>query len=249
MTSERATHFGFSEIDPAEKAGRVGEVFSSVASRYDLMNDLMSFGSHRLWKDLALARSGVREGHRVLDVAAGSGDMTMRFARQVGTSGQVVMTDINASMLACGRSRLLNEGLGVNVQMLLADAESLPFSDGQFDCVAIAFGLRNVTRIPKALASMSRMLKPGGRLVILEFSTPTSTLLSRAYDLFSFSVIPSMGKMVTGDEQSYQYLVESIRKHPNQQALSAMMEEAGLEDVKHQNINGGIVAIHSGYRF
>ena len=249
MTSERATHFGFSEIDPAEKAGRVGEVFSSVASRYDLMNDLMSFGSHRLWKDLALARSGVREGPRVLDVAAGSGDMTMRFARQVGTSGQVVMTDINASMLACGRSRLLNEGLGVNVQMLLADAESLPFSDGQFDCVAIAFGLRNVTRIPKALASMSRMLKPGGRLVILEFSTPTSTLLSRAYDLFSFSVIPSMGKMVTGDEQSYQYLVESIRKHPNQQALSAMMEEAGLEDVKHQNINGGIVAIHTGYRF
>ena len=249
MTSERATHFGFSEIDPAEKAGRVGEVFSSVASRYDLMNDLMSFGSHRLWKDLALARSGVREGHRVLDVAAGSGDMTMRFARQVGTSGQVVMTDINASMLACGRSRLLNEGLGVNVQMLLADAESLPFSGGQFDCVSIAFGLRNVTRIPKALASMSRLLKPGGRLVILEFSTPTSTLLSRAYDLFSFSVIPSMGKMVTGDEQSYQYLVESIRKHPNQQALSAMMEEAGLEDVKHQNINGGIVAIHTGYRF
>ena len=247
--SERATHFGFSEIDPAEKAGRVGEVFSSVASRYDLMNDLMSFGSHRLWKDLALARSGVREGHRVLDVAAGSGDMTMRFARQVGTSGQVVMTDINASMLACGRSRLLNEGLGVNVQMLLADAESLPFSGGQFDCVSIAFGLRNVTRIPKALASMSRMLKPGGRLVILEFSTPTSTLLSRAYDLFSFSVIPSMGKMVTGDEQSYQYLVESIRKHPNQQTLSAMMEEAGLEDVKHQNINGGIVAIHTGYRF
>ena len=247
--SERATHFGFSEIDPAEKAGRVCEVLYSVASRYDLMKDLMSFGSHRLWKDLALARSGVREGHRVLDVAAGSGDMTMRFARQVGTSGQVVMTDINASMLACGRSRLLNEGLGVNVQMLLADAESLPFSDGQFDCVAIAFGLRNVTRIPKALASMSRMLKPGGRLVILEFSTPTSTLLSRAYDLFSFSVIPSMGKMVTGDEQSYQYLVESIRKHPNQQALSAMMEEAGLEDVKHQNINGGIVAIHTGYRF
>ncbi|MDB4827465.1 bifunctional demethylmenaquinone methyltransferase/2-methoxy-6-polyprenyl-1,4-benzoquinol methylase UbiE [Gammaproteobacteria bacterium] len=249
MTSERATHFGFSEIDPAEKAGRVGEVFSSVASRYDLMNDLMSFGSHRLWKDLALARSGVREGHRVLDVAAGSGDMTMRFARQVGTSGQVVMTDINASMLACGRSRLLNEGLGVNVQMLLADAESLPFSGGQFDCVSIAFGLRNVTRIPKALASMSRLLKPGGRLVILEFSTPTSTLLSRAYDLFSFSVIPSMGKMMTGDEQSYQYLVESIRKHPNQQTLSAMMEEAGLEDVKHQNINGGIVAIHTGYRF
>ena len=249
MTSERATHFGFSEIDPAEKAGRVGEVFSSVASRYDLMNDLMSFGSHRLWKDLALARSGVREGHRVLDVAAGSGDMTMRFARQVGTSGQVVMTDINASMLACGRSRLLNEGLGVNVQMLLADAESLPFSDGQFDCVAIAFGLRNVTRIPKALASMSRMLKPGGRLVILEFSTPTSTLLSRAYDLFSFSVIPSMGKMVTGDEQSYQYLVESIRKHPNQEALRKMMGEAGFEDVYYHNLGGGIVALHVGFRY
>lgn len=247
--SEKTTHFGFSEIDPDQKSGRVGEVFSSVAGRYDLMNDLMSFGSHRLWKDLALARSGVRAGQQVLDVAAGSGDMSARFAKRVGANGRVVMTDINPDMLARGRTRLLDQGLGHNVATLLADAESLPFASGTFDCVSIAFGLRNVTRIPKALASMASMLRPGGRLVILEFSKPTTRLLSRAYDLFSFSVIPPLGRMVTGDEESYRYLVESIRRHPDQQTLAGMMSEAGLEDVGYHNIQGGIVAIHTGQRY
>jgi demethylmenaquinone methyltransferase/2-methoxy-6-polyprenyl-1,4-benzoquinol methylase len=247
--SEPATHFGFTDIDPADKAGRVGQVFSSVASRYDVMNDLMSFGSHRLWKDLALARSGVRTGDQVLDVAAGSGDMSARFSKRVGAEGRVVMTDINPDMLACGRARLLDQGVGSNVQLLLADAESLPFAPGQFHCVSIAFGLRNVTRIPAALSSMVRMLRPGGRVMILEFSTPTSALWAKAYDLFSFSVIPALGRVVTGDEGSYRYLVESIRRHPDQETLANMMSDAGLEDVSYQNIQGGIVAIHTGFRY
>jgi len=245
--NEGSTHFGFSEIASANKAQKVGEVFTSVADRYDLMNDLMSLGSHRLWKDFALARSGVRAGHHVLDVAAGSGDMTTRFARQVGASGRVVMTDINASMLACGRARMLDKGIGSNIDLLLADAETLPFAPAQFDCVSIAFGLRNVTRIPKALASMKCMLKPGGRVLILEFSHPVSVLLSRGYDLFSFSVIPPLGRMVTGDEPSYRYLVESIRRHPDQDTLAQMMSDAGLEDVAYHNLSGGIVAVHTGF--
>ena len=245
--NEGSTHFGFSEVASASKAQKVGEVFTSVADRYDLMNDLLSLGSHRLWKDFALARSGVSAGHHVLDVAAGSGDMTTRFARQVGASGRVAMTDINASMLACGRSRLLDKGIGPNIDMLLADAETLPFFPAQFDCVSIAFGLRNVTRIPKALASMKSMLKPGGRVLILEFSHPVSGLLSRAYDLFSFSVIPPLGRMVTGDEASYRYLVESIRRHPDQDTLAQMMSDVGLEDVAYHNLSGGIVAVHTGF--
>ena len=245
--NEGSTHFGFSEVASASKAQKVGEVFSSVADRYDLMNDLMSLGNHRLWKDFALARSGVRVGHHVLDVAAGSGDMTTRFARQVGASGRVVMTDINASMLACGRARLLDKGIGPNIDILLADAETGPFAPTQFDCVSIAFGLRNVTRIPKALASMKSMLKPGGRVLILEFSHPVSGLLSRAYDIFSFSVIPPLGRMVTGDEASYRYLVESIRRHPDQDTLAQMMSDAGLEDVEYHNLSGGIVAVHTGF--
>ena len=245
--NEGSTHFGFSEIASANKAQKVGEVFTSVSDRYDLMNDLMSLGSHRLWKDFALARSGVRAGHHVLDVAAGSGDMTTRFARQVGASGRVVMTDINSSMLACGRARLLDQGIGPNIDLLLADAETLPFAPAQFDCVSIAFGLRNVTRIPEALASMKSMLKPGGRVLILEFSHPVSGLLSRAYDLFSFSVIPPLGRMVTGDEPSYRYLVESIRRHPDQDTLAQMMSDAGLEDVAYHNLSGGIVAVHTGF--
>jgi len=247
--SEPATHFGFTDIDPAEKADRVGQVFSSVASRYDVMNDLMSFGSHRLWKDLAVARSGVRTGDHVLDVAAGSGDMSARFAKRVGPTGRVVMTDINPDMLGCGRARLVDQGIGSNVRMLLSDADALPFSPGQFNCVSIAFGLRNVTRIPKALASMTRMLRPGGRVMILEFSAPTSALWAKAYDLFSFSVIPKLGRAVTGDEDSYRYLVESIRRHPDQETLAGMMRDAGLEDVTYQNIHGGIVAIHTGFRY
>ena len=247
--SEKATHFGFTPVDPAEKAARVGEVFKSVADRYDLMNDLMSLGTHRWWKDFALARSSVRSGQRVLDVAAGSGDMSARFSRQVGESGRVVMTDINPAMLKRGRERLIDKGIGANVDMLLADAEALPFAPHQFDCVSIAFGLRNVTRIPKALASMARMLRPGGRVMILEFSHPVSGLLSRAYDIFSFRVIPPLGRIVTGDEASYRYLVESIRRHPGQDQLSEMMRESGLEDVSYHNLTGGIVALHIGFRY
>jgi demethylmenaquinone methyltransferase / 2-methoxy-6-polyprenyl-1,4-benzoquinol methylase len=247
--NEGSTHFGFREVASAQKADKVGEVFTSVAGRYDLMNDLMSLGSHRLWKDFAVARSGVRAGHHVLDVAAGSGDMTRRFAKYVGASGRVVMTDINQSMLECGRARLLDQGIGPNIDLLLADAETLPFAPHRFDCVSIAFGLRNVTRIPKALTSMTSMLKPGGRVLILEFSHPTSDLLSRVYDLFSFSVIPPLGRMVTGDEPSYRYLVESIRRHPNQDTLSEMMVDAGLEDVEYHNLSGGIVAVHTGFRY
>ena len=247
--NEGSTHFGFREVASAHKADKVGEVFTSVAGRYDLMNDLMSLGSHRLWKDFAVARSGVRAGHHVLDVAAGSGDMTRRFAKYVGASGRVVMTDINRSMLECGRARLLDQGIGPNIDLLLADAETLPFAPHRFDCVSIAFGLRNVTRIPKALTSMTSMLKPGGRVLILEFSHPTSDLLSRVYDLFSFSVIPPLGQMVTGDEPSYRYLVESIRRHPNQDTLSEMMVDAGLEDVEYHNLSGGIVAVHTGFRY
>ncbi|HCK75795.1 MAG TPA: bifunctional demethylmenaquinone methyltransferase/2-methoxy-6-polyprenyl-1,4-benzoquinol methylase [Gammaproteobacteria bacterium] len=247
--NEVPTHFGFSEVASAQKAVKVGEVFTSVSDRYDLMNDLMSLGGHRLWKDFAVARSGVCSGHHVLDVAAGSGDMTTRFAKRVGASGRVVMTDINPSMLECGRARLLDRGIGPNIDLLLADAEALPFAPHRFDCVSIAFGLRNVTRIPKALASMTRMLKPGGRVLILEFSHPVSDFLSRAYDLFSFSVIPPLGRVVTGDEPSYRYLVESIRRHPNQDALSEMMAAAGLEDVAYHNLSGGIVAVHTGFRY
>ena len=247
--NEGSTHFGFREVASAQKADKVGEVFTSVAGRYDLMNDLMSLGSHRLWKDFAVARSGVRAGHHVLDVAAGSGDMTRRFAKYVGASGRVVMTDINQSMLECGRARLLDQGIGPNIDLLLADAETLPFAPHRFDCVSIAFGLRNVTRIPKALTSMTSMLKPGGRVLILEFSHPVSDLLSRAYDLFSFSVIPPLGQMVTGDGPSYRYLVESIRRHPNQDTLSEMMVDAGLEDVEYHNLSGGIVAVHTGFRY
>jgi demethylmenaquinone methyltransferase/2-methoxy-6-polyprenyl-1,4-benzoquinol methylase len=213
------------------------------------MNDLMSLGTHRWWKDFALARSSVRSGQRVLDVAAGSGDMSARFSRQVGESGRVVMTDINPAMLERGRERLIDKGIGANVDMLLADAEALPFAPHQFDCVSIAFGLRNVTRIPKALASMARMLRPGGRVMILEFSHPVSGLLSRAYDIFSFRVIPPLGRIVTGDEASYRYLVESIRRHPGQDQLSEMMRESGLEDVSYHNLNGGIVALHIGFRY
>ena len=241
--NEGSTHFGFREVASAHKADKVGEVFTSVAGRYDLMNDLMSLGSHRLWKDFAVARSGVRAGHHVLDVAAGSGDMTRRFAKYVGVSGRVVMTVINQSMLECGRARLLDQGIGPNIDLLLADAETLPFTPHRYDCVSIAFGLR------KALLLMTCMRKPVGRVLILLFLNPTSDLLSRAYDLFSFSVIPPLGRLVTGDEPSYRYLVESIRRHPNQDTLREMMADAGLEDVEYHNLSGGIVAVHTGFRY
>lgn len=249
MTDSSKTHFGFTEVDITSKAHRVGEVFRSVASKYDLMNDLMSFGAHRLWKRFAVLQSGLRPGGKVLDVAAGSGDLSRHFARQVGTTGQVVVTDINASMLAEGKDNLVNDGLVENISYALVDAEQLCFGDNEFDCVSISFGLRNVTRKDPALASMCRVLKPGGRLLVLEFSKPIIPLLQQAYDSYSFNVIPKIGKLVVGDEASYKYLVESIRQHPDQQTLKDMMLDAGFNHVRVHNLSGGIVALHVGYRF
>ncbi len=243
------THFGYAEVPVNEKADRVGEVFHSVASRYDLMNDLMSFRMHRLWKDFTVGRSGVRKGDRVLDVAGGSGDLALRFLRKVGPDGHVVLSDINPSMLAEGRRRLVDAGHIGNVSYLITDAEQLAVADSSFDCVSIAFGLRNVTRKEKALASMCRAVKPGGRVLVLEFSTPVSDLLSRAYDQFSFSVIPKLGELITRDRDSYQYLVESIRRHPDQQTLKQMMLDAGFDKVTYHNLTGGIVALHIGIRY
>lgn len=249
MTSKEQTHFGFTDIDEDKKTARVGQVFSSVSNRYDLMNDLMSFGTHRIWKKFTAFKSGLRTGQSVLDVAAGTGDMSLRFSSIVGESGRVVMTDINQKMLQIGYERLIDAGLGSNIDLLIANAEDLPLAEKQFDCVCIAFGLRNVTRIPKALTSMRSMLRPGGRLIILEFSHPKSSLLSTAYDAFSFKLIPSLGEIVTGDRASYKYLVESIRRHPDQDSLSKLMQESGLEDVTYYNLSGGIVALHVGFRY
>lgn len=248
-SNDSYTHFGYSNVPVGEKADRVGEVFHSVASRYDLMNDLMSFRLHRLWKDFAVSRSGVREGDRVLDVAGGSGDLAERFLNRVGPKGHVLLSDINPSMLAEGRRRLFDAGFVENVNYLITDAEQLAVADSSFDCVSIAFGLRNVTDKDKALRSMCRAVKPGGRVLILEFSKPVSNLLSRAYDQFSFSVIPRLGEVITKDRDSYQYLVESIRRHPDQQTLKQMMLDAGFDDVSYHNLTGGIVALHIGVRY
>jgi demethylmenaquinone methyltransferase/2-methoxy-6-polyprenyl-1,4-benzoquinol methylase len=248
MTSGKTTHFGFREVPEDDKARMVGGVFDSVALRYDLMNDLMSGGIHRLWKRAAIELSGVRPGQRVLDVAGGTGDLGARFAREVGATGRVVLSDINAAMLGRGRDRLLDGGICGNVDFVLADAEALPFADASFDCVTIAFGLRNVTRKERALASMLRVLRPGGRLLVLEFSKPTSELLGRLYDAYSFGVIPKLGKLVTGDEDSYRYLAESIRVHPDQEQLRDLFEDAGFERCDYHNLTGGIVAIHRGFK-
>ena len=248
MASDKTTHFGYQEVPEDQKVRMVGGVFDSVASRYDLMNDLMSGGVHRIWKRVAIELSGVRPGQQVLDVAGGTGDLTLRFAREVGPSGRVVLSDINAAMLGTGRDRLLDQGVCGNVDFALADAEALPFRDSSFDCVTIAFGLRNVTRKDRALASMLRVLKPGGRLLVLEFSRPTSELLGKLYDAYSFGVIPKIGRLVAGDEDSYRYLAESIRMHPDQETLRDMMEDAGFERCDYHNLTGGIVAIHRGFR-
>ena len=242
------THFGYQTIPSEEKVKKVAEVFHSVADKYDLMNDLMSLGIHRLWKRLTIEQSAVRQGQRVLDVAGGTGDLSARFSSMVGKRGQVVLADINDSMLKVGRSRLLDRGLVGNLYYVQANAEALPFPDHCFDCITIAFGLRNVTDKDKALASMWRILKPGGRLLVLEFSTPQVKALSPLYDFYSFNVLPRLGKWVANDAQSYQYLAESIRMHPDQETLKQMMEAVGFERVCYQNMSGGIVALHKGFK-
>ena len=246
---KQTTHFGYEEVPVEEKAGRVEQVFDSVARRYDIMNDLMSVGVHRFWKRVALERSGVRRGHAVLDIAGGTGDLTAKFVERVGPTGRVVLADINASMLQVGRDRLMDRGIGAQVEIVQADAQALPFPDNTFDCITIAFGLRNVTDKDAALASMTRVLKPGGRLLILEFSKPVNTVFEKVYDQYSFHVLPRIGKWVANDADSYRYLAESIRMHPDQPTLKAMMENAGLERVEYTNMTGGVVALHRGIKF
>ena len=239
------THFGFETVAEEEKARKVAGVFTSVASKYDVMNDLMSAGLHRLWKRYAVSVSGVRTGQRVLDVAGGSADLSRLFLKEVGSTGQVVLTDINNAMLRVGRNRLLDEGIATPVTQ--CDAEHLPFPDNYFDCVSIAFGLRNVTHKDAALREMQRVLKPGGRVIVLEFSKVAKPL-EKVYDLYSFKLLPKMGQLIAGDADSYRYLAESIRMHPGQEALKRMIEEAGLERVEYFNLTGGVVAVHRGYK-
>ena len=241
----KTTDFGFQKVPEDEKARRVAGVFDSVASRYDLMNDLMSAGLHRVWKRFTVEQSGLRPGHRVLDVAGGTADLAIQFARRVGAGGEVVLTDINASMLARGRDRMLDAGLAAPA--VQCDAEQLPFADAHFDCVNVAFGLRNVTRKDRALAEMRRVLKPGGRLLVLEFSRVWQPL-QPLYDAYSLKVLQLLGKWVANDSDSYRYLAESIRVHPDQEQLKTLMEQAGLERVEYFNLSAGVVALHRGYR-
>ncbi|WP_194756741.1 bifunctional demethylmenaquinone methyltransferase/2-methoxy-6-polyprenyl-1,4-benzoquinol methylase UbiE [Aliidiomarina indica] len=244
-----STHFGFKTVAKDEKATMVAGVFHSVAGKYDLMNDVMSFGIHRLWKRFTIDCSGVRRGQKVLDLAGGTGDLAAKFSRMVGPEGEVVLADINESMLQVGRDKLRDMGIVGNVRYVQADAEKLPFPDDTFDLITIAFGLRNVTDKDAALRSMLRVLKPGGRLLVLEFSKPEVELLSKAYDIYSFHVMPRMGAFIANDKDSYQYLAESIRMHPDQDTLKTMMEEAGFEQVTYHNLTGGIVALHRGFKF
>lgn len=244
--SEQKTHFGFEEVPEGEKAARVRNVFSSVASNYDVMNDLMSMGLHRLWKNFTINLAAARPGERVLDVAGGTADLSLAFAKRVGKTGQVWLTDINNAMLTEGRDRVTNKGLMLPVAQ--CDAEKLPFPDNYFDIVTVAFGLRNMTHKDVALAEMRRVLRPGGRLLVLEFSQVYAPLMP-IYDMYSFKVLPWLGKKVANDAASYQYLAESIRMHPNQETLSQMMVEAGLERVSYHNLSAGVVALHRGYKF
>ncbi|MCL5051520.1 bifunctional demethylmenaquinone methyltransferase/2-methoxy-6-polyprenyl-1,4-benzoquinol methylase UbiE [Aliidiomarina haloalkalitolerans] len=244
-----STHFGFKTVAKEQKANMVAGVFHSVAGKYDLMNDVMSFGIHRLWKRYTIDCSGVRPGQKVLDLAGGTGDLAAKFARIVGPTGEVVLADINDSMLRVGRDKLRDMGIVGNVSYVQADAEKLPFEDNTFDLITIAFGLRNVTDKDAALRSMLRVLKPGGRLLVLEFSKPEAEMLSKAYDLYSFHIMPRMGEFIAKDKDSYQYLAESIRMHPDQETLKGMMTEAGFENVEYHNLTGGIVALHRGFKF
>jgi demethylmenaquinone methyltransferase / 2-methoxy-6-polyprenyl-1,4-benzoquinol methylase len=246
--SDRKADFGFEEVPFTEKAARVSAVFASVAGKYDLMNDLMSLGAHRLWKRFALSLTGLRPGQHALDVAGGTGDLAIGLASQVGKQGRVVLSDINPRMLEIGRDRLLDAGLAAGIECVIADAEHLPFEESAFDCVTIGFGLRNVTDKAAALASMHRVLKPGGQLLVLEFSTPTAPGLKPLYDAYSFNVLPLLGRVVAADAASYRYLAESIRKHPDQETLLGMMKAAGFSQCRYHNLSGGIVALHRGYK-
>ena len=245
----KTTDFGFTQVDWEEKQKKVAGVFHSVAAKYDLMNDLMSFGVHRLWKKTTISKAGIRKNDVVLDLAGGTGDLAYKFCQLVGPEGKVVLSDINSSMLDVGKEKLTNKGCVGNIEYVQANAESLPFPDNYFDCITIAFGLRNVTDKSKALASMNRVLKPGGKLLVLEFSKPIIPLLSKIYDAYSFKALPFMGKIITQDADSYRYLAESIRKHPDQETLKDMMYDAGFDSAEYQNLTGGIVALHTGHKY
>ncbi|EST56912.1 ubiquinone/menaquinone biosynthesis methyltransferase [Proteus hauseri ZMd44] len=247
--TKETTDFGFQTVDKDDKQTMVARVFHSVASKYDLMNDLMSFGVHRIWKRYTIEASGVRRNQRVLDLAGGTGDLTAKFSRLVGENGEVVLADINDSMLKMGREKLRDHGIVGNVNYVQANAEELPFPDNHFDCITISFGLRNVTDKAKALRSMFRVLKPGGRLLVLEFSKPVLEPLSKIYDAYSFHILPRIGQVIVNDAESYRYLTESIRMHPDQETLKGMMEEAGFDQVTYTNMTGGIVALHKGFKF
>ncbi|MFB2726589.1 bifunctional demethylmenaquinone methyltransferase/2-methoxy-6-polyprenyl-1,4-benzoquinol methylase UbiE [Shewanella mangrovisoli] len=243
------THFGYKTVEADKKADLVAGVFHSVAAKYDIMNDVMSFGIHRFWKRYTIEVSGARPGMKVLDLAGGTGDLTAKFSHLVGEKGEVVLVDINDSMLKVGRTKLRDRGIVGNVSYVQANAEALPFPDNHFDIITIAFGLRNVTDKDAALRSMNRVLKPGGKLLVLEFSKPQHELMRKVYDLYSFKVLPKMGEIITKDADSYEYLAESIRMHPDQETLKQMMVDAGFEQVDYTNMTDGIVALHRGYKF
>lgn len=248
MTEQETTHFGYQTVAATEKAGKVAEVFHSVAAKYDIMNDLMSGGIHRLWKQFTIEASRARRGHKILDIAGGTGDLAAKFSKIVGRDGQVILADINNSMLNVGRDKLTDRGIVDNIQYVQANAECLPFPDNYFDCITIAFGLRNVTDKDQALRSMYRVLKPGGQLLVLEFSKPTHSLLEKVYDQYSFRILPKIGELVANDGESYQYLAESIRMHPDQETLKSMMLNAGFDQCEYHNMTGGIVALHKGQK-
>jgi demethylmenaquinone methyltransferase/2-methoxy-6-polyprenyl-1,4-benzoquinol methylase len=246
--ADKFTHFGFKDVPLGEKVNLVKGVFDSVADKYDLMNDVMSGGIHRLWKAQTIDQAQVKPGFKVLDLAGGTGDLTYAFSKKVGSEGKVILADINESMLRVGREKLTNKGVAGNVDYVIANAECLPFEDNTFDLITIAFGLRNVTDKQAALASMYRCLKPGGKLMVLEFSKVENDKLAKAYDFYSFNILPKLGQLVAGDEESYRYLAESIRMHPDQETLKGMMETAGFKPVHYQNMTGGMVALHTGWK-